>query len=105
MIPHHRQLCQLRERFKATKLTGAIIEGAGASRDGDVGRTICGIVGLNCGEAGRGISKGRSSVSVLDKQWGELEKESMLVCLMRSKSEGRALSRGRKPSMQEARRD
>ena len=103
-MPHHRQLYQLRERFKATKLTGAIIEGAGASRDGYVGRTICGIVGLNCGEAGRGISKGRSSASVLE-QWGGLERESMLVCLMRSKSEGRALSRGRKPSMQEARRD
>jgi len=103
-MPHHRQLYQLREQFKATKLTGAIIEGAGASRDGDVGRTICGIVGLNCGEAGRGISKGRSSASVLER-WGELERESMLVCLMRSKSEGRALSRGRKPSMQEDRRD
>ena len=104
-MPHHRQLYQLRERFKATKLTGAIIKGARALRDGDIGRTICGIVGLNCGEAGRGISKGRSSVSVLDKRWGELERESMLVCLMRSKSEGRALSRGHKPSMQEDRRD
>ena len=96
LAPLHTHIAQLTGPILASSFTSSSL-GVSSSDRGDGLMAIAGSWGASTGLWGSGICSGRASAS---RKTGRCEICSMLPLRTRSRKDGRALRRGRRPSIQ-----